>query len=59
MSWFTRYGTVNPTTTWGKVQDPFVSRVSDVHNKKQAIVTLREVKQWKHATAEDYYDKFL
>lgn len=59
MSWFTRYQTKNPTTTWGKVQDPFVSRFNDVCNKKQAILALREVKQWKHENIEDYYDIFL
>jgi hypothetical protein len=59
VSWFIRYETTNPITTWGKVQDPFVSRFNDVCSKKQAIVTFREVKQWKHETIEDYYDIFL
>jgi hypothetical protein len=30
-----------------------------MHNERQAIIALREVKQWKHETVEDYYDKFL
>jgi hypothetical protein len=30
-----------------------------VHIEKQAIVALKEVKQWKHETMEDYYDRFL
>jgi hypothetical protein len=30
-----------------------------VHNERQAIVALREMKQWKHETMEDYYDRFL
>jgi hypothetical protein len=30
-----------------------------VHSLRQAIVALREVKQWKHETMEDYCNKFL
>jgi hypothetical protein len=30
-----------------------------VKSEKQAIVALREVKQWKHEIMEDYYDKFF
>ncbi len=59
VSWFICYEIANPTTTWGKVQDPFVSRFNDVRSKKQAIVALREGKQWKHETVEDYHDMFL
>jgi hypothetical protein len=43
----------------GKGPISIVSRVNDVCNKKQAIVALREVKQWKYATIEDYYDILL
>jgi hypothetical protein len=32
---------------------------SDVHSEKQAVVALKEMKQWKHEIVEDYYDKFL
>jgi hypothetical protein len=49
----------HPATTWGEVQRAFISRFSDVHNKRQAIVALKEVKQWKHEIMEDYYDFFL
>jgi hypothetical protein len=28
-------------------------------NERQAIVALKEVKQWKLETIEDYYDNFL
>jgi hypothetical protein len=27
--------------------------------KDKAIVALKEMKQWKHETIEDYYDNFL
>jgi hypothetical protein len=57
VSWFIHYETTNPLGTWGKVQ--FISRFSDVHNKRQAIVALREVKQWKHETMEYFYNIFL
>jgi hypothetical protein len=30
-----------------------------VHNERQPIVALREVKQWKHEIVEKIYDKFL
>jgi hypothetical protein len=30
-----------------------------VRNDKQGIVTLKELKQWKHELMEDYYDIFL
>jgi hypothetical protein len=30
-----------------------------VHNERQPIVALREVKQWKHEIVEKFYDKFL
>ncbi len=59
MSWFTCYEIANPIATWGNVQCAFISRFSDVCNKRQAIVALREVKQWKHETVKDYYGKFL
>ncbi len=49
----------HPATTWGEVQHAFISRFSDVHNERQAIIALREVKQWKHETIKNYYDKFL
>jgi hypothetical protein len=55
----THYETTNLIATWGKVQDPFVLRFNDVCSKKQTIVTLREMKQWKHETIEDYYNIFL
>jgi hypothetical protein len=44
--------------TWREVQCAFISRFSDVHSKRQTIVALREVKQWKHETMEDYYESF-
>ncbi len=44
-NWFTRYETVNLATTWGEVQCAFISRFSDVHIKRQAIIALREMKQ--------------
>ncbi len=56
-SWFIHYETTNRIVTWGEVQCAFISKFSDVHNKKQAIVTLREVKRWKHETMEYYYNK--
>ncbi len=28
-------------------------------NERQAIVALKEMKQWKHQTIEDYYDNFF
>jgi hypothetical protein len=59
VSWFTRFETTNLVTTWGEVWCSFISRFSDVHNKRQAIIALRELKQWKHETIKDYYDKFL
>ncbi len=49
----------NLAATWGGVQCAFISRFSDVHTKKQAIVGLREVKEWKHEMVEDYYNRFL
>jgi hypothetical protein len=30
-----------------------------VHNKRQAIVALKAMKQWKHEIVEDYYNNFL
>jgi hypothetical protein len=30
-----------------------------MYNEKQAIVALKNLKQWKHEIVEDYYDKFL
>ncbi len=30
-----------------------------MRSKRQAIVPLREMKQWKHETMENYYNKFL
>jgi hypothetical protein len=30
-----------------------------VDSERQAIVALREMKQWKHKTMEDYYNRFL
>ncbi len=56
---FTCYETPNLVATWGEVQHAFISRFSDVCNEKQAIITLRGVKQWKHEMVEDYYDRFL
>jgi hypothetical protein len=59
VSWFTRFETTNLVATWGEVWCAFISRFSDVHNERQAIIALREVKQWKHEIIKDYYDKFL
>jgi hypothetical protein len=42
----------------GEVQRAFIPRFNDVCNKRQAIKTLREMKQWKDETMEDYYDFF-
>jgi hypothetical protein len=30
-----------------------------MRNERQAIVALKEVKQWKHEIVKDYYDNFL
>ncbi len=30
-----------------------------MHSERQAIVPLKEVKQWKHEIVKDYYDNFL
>jgi hypothetical protein len=46
VSWFTHYETTNPPA--------FISKFNDVHSKRQPIVALKEVKQWKHETMEDY-----
>jgi hypothetical protein len=59
VSWFTHFETANLVATWGEVWCAFISRFSDVHNERQAIIALREVKQWKHETIKNYYDKFL
>jgi hypothetical protein len=58
-NWFTYFETTNLVATWGEVQRAFISRYNDVHNKRQAIVALREVKQWKHEIVKDYFDNFL
>jgi hypothetical protein len=58
VSWFICYETTNLVATWGEAQRPFISRFSDARNERQAIVALRQVKQWKHETMEDYYDIF-
>jgi len=44
VSWFTRFETTNLVATWGEVWCAFISRFSDVHNKRQATIALREVK---------------
>jgi hypothetical protein len=49
----------NPTTTWGKVQHAFISRFSDERNERQAIIALKNSKQWNHEMVEDYYNRFL
>jgi hypothetical protein len=56
--WISCYETTNLTATWGEVQHAFISRLSDVHSERQAIVALRKMKEWKHETVENY-DRFL
>ncbi len=59
MSWFTLYAITNPVTTWGEFKCALISRFSDVHNEREAMIVLKEMKQWNHETIEDYYDNFL
>ncbi len=59
MNWFTHYETKNLAITWGEVQCAFIARFSDVHNEKQVIISLREMKQWKHESVKDYYNCFI
>ncbi len=54
-SWFIHYETTNLATTQGAI----ISKFNDIHNERQAIVALREMKQWKHEIVEDYYNNFL
>ncbi len=58
-NWLSCYETTIPVATWGGVQHAFISKFSDVHNKRQAIVALKAMKQWKHEIVEDYYNNFL
>ncbi len=58
-NWFTCYKIANHTITWGKVQRAFISKFNDVCSERQAVIALKEMKQWKHEIMEDYYDRFL
>lgn len=60
--WISCYETTNLTATWGEVQNAFISRLSDVHSERQAIVALRKwnngnMKRWKIMT--NFYNYVL
>jgi hypothetical protein len=55
----TCHETTNLATTWRKVQRASISYFNDVCSERQAIVALKEVKQWKHETVEKTFREGL
>jgi hypothetical protein len=56
---FVWFETTNLVTTWLVVQQAFILHFSETCNKGQKIVAIRNIKQRRHETIEDYYVRFF
>jgi hypothetical protein len=59
LDWFVRYETTRLATTWGEVQQAFISQFSEICSEGQVATTLRYANQKNYEFVKDYYDRFL